>query len=324
MKKLTIPNLLILFIISVSLFTIGKAILTDTFNKKIAIDQEASVVNIKKLAKARKKKTLDEINRIRTSETFLSENHYDDIKRRLDDLTKQGVSGLEPYYQAIERLNPRAIAIQDAVRQTAGTTPPKPNCTGNPSPVFTHDITDMSKVQYIVPPPTMGAGPSLKPHSYIGTDHARVPVYAPTDMTVQDGAYSVGGPYMFDFKVSCEVTVRFGHMTDPVDALKKLLPSEPATDSRTNELSPIHFKAGELVGYTTGTDRAGNWDYGVYNTSVTNRYANDPNWGGSATYTTAVCPFDYFTADLKAAYASKFQPEALGGNPPHGESFCKI
>ena len=199
---------------------------------------------------------------------------------------------------------------------------PKPTCESSPSPVFTNHITDMSKVNYIGPPPTMGAGPSLKPHSYIGTDHVRVPVYAPTAITLQGGAHYIGGPYMMDFKASCEVTIRFGHITEPVDAIKQLLPSEPKDDSRTQNLAPVVFAAGELLGYTTGTDMAGNWDFGVYNSATSNRYAADPDWSNSATYTTAVCPFDYFTPDLKSAYTSKFNSTAMAGNPPHGEPFC--
>ncbi|MBI4155618.1 MAG: hypothetical protein HY507_00085 [Candidatus Zambryskibacteria bacterium] len=181
----------------------------------------------------------------------------------------------------------------------------------------------MSKVNYIGPPPTMGAGPSLKTHSYIGTDHARVPVYAPVQMTLESGSYNVGGPYMVEFRASCEVRVRFGHMTEPVLAIKKLLPAEPKQDSRTEELAPIVFAAGEIVGYTTGTDVAGNWDFGVYNSTTQNRYVDDQNWNNSTTYTTAVCPFDYFTPNLKSVYFSKFNSGALGGNPPHGEPFCK-
>lgn len=170
----------------------------------------------------------------------------------------------------------------------------------------------------------MGAGPSLKTHSYIGTDHAHVPVYAPAAMTLESGSHYVGGPYMMEFRVSCEVKVRFGHITEPVEAIKNLLPSEPKQDSRTEVLPPITFAAGELVGYTTGTSAAGNWDYGVYNSAVRNRYADDPNWSNSTTYTTAVCPFDYFSDNLRAAYVAKFNSAILGGNPPHGEPFCKI
>lgn len=202
--------------------------------------------------------------------------------------------------------------------------PLRPTCESNVSPVFTNDITDMSRVNYIGPPPTMGAGPSLKTHSYIGTDHARVPVYAPAAMTLESGSHYVGGPYMMEFRVSCEVNVRFGHITEPVEAIKNLLPSEPKQDSRTEVLPPLTFAAGELVGYTTGTSAAGNWDYGVYNSAVRNRYGDDPNWSNSTTYTTAVCPFDYFSDNLRAAYVAKFNSAILGGNPSHGEPFCKI
>ncbi|MBI2610510.1 hypothetical protein HYW60_01065 [Candidatus Kaiserbacteria bacterium] len=203
--------------------------------------------------------------------------------------------------------------------------PPEPMCESNSSPVFTNHITDMSKVNYIVPPPTMGAGPSLKPHSYIGTDHARVPVYAPIDMTLITGAHTFDGPYGFIFKVNCEVQLRFGHITEPIQEIKDVFPSTPAQDSRDQKIDhEIFFKAGDVIAYTTGTEMAGNWDFGVYNSATSNRYANDPEWNISATYTTAVCPFDYFEASLRQAYVSKFNSAILGGNPPHGESFCKI
>ncbi|MBI2450459.1 MAG: hypothetical protein HYV47_02910 [Candidatus Nealsonbacteria bacterium] len=209
------------------------------------------------------------------------------------------------------------------ISQTVDQSNKLPACKSNPSPSFTNHITDISKVRYIVPPPTMGAGPSLKPHSYIGTDGQNVPVYAPAAATLKSGSHSVGGPYLIEFLISCEVTVRFGHITNPVDAIKNLLPKEPQQGSQTQELEPISFSAGELIGYTTGTSQAGNWDFGVYNSTISNRYADDPNWNSSSVYTTAVCPFDYFTSSLKSAYQSKYNSYALGGNPPHGESFCQ-
>jgi len=151
---------------------------------------------------------------------------------------------------------------------------PEPSCLSNTSPTFTNHITDLGQVNYVVPPPTMGSGPSLKTHSYIGTDHVNVPIYAPAAMTLNAGSHYMGGPYTIEFLASCEVTVRFGHVTNPVDKIKNLLPSEPGESS--------------------------------------------------ATYTTAVCPFDYFTSGLRAAYVAKFDTEILGGNPPHGESFCEF
>lgn len=200
---------------------------------------------------------------------------------------------------------------------------PVAGCQSNSSPVFSKHITDTSKINYIAPPPTLGAGPSLKAHSYIGTDHARVPVYAPVDMALISGAHYVGGPFALIFKVSCEVELRMGHITEPISEVKSVFPAEPSSSSVDEKIDhEISFKAGDLIAYTTGTSAAGNWDFGVYNSSKPNRYASDSAWNWSKVHTTAVCPFDYFTASLKSAYTSKFNSQILGGNPPHGDSFC--
>lgn len=257
--------------------------------------------------------------------------HFIRLNTQLDEALTAGANqeSIQKLRTLLATVDPNAISSASSHATPSPTPPPtaapsKQNCTSNPSPVFTNHITDIHKVNYVATPPTMGAGPSLKTHSYIGTDHARVPIYAPTAMTLKSGSHYVGGPYMFEFQVSCEVVVRFGHVTNPVDSIKNLLPSEPKSGSQTQELNPVSFAAGEVIAYTTGTDAAGNWDFGVYNSATTNRYVNDANWNNSATYTTAVCPFEYFTQDLKSMYASKFNASILGGNPPHGESFCNI
>ena len=269
-----------------------------------------------------------EVRNAQEKKTFFSPEHATRILSDLLRLEENGYlkSEIEKLRQIVYDFSPH---LQDQAKQSqsapsAYKTAAEANCASNATPLFTNDITDMSKVNYIGPPPTMGAGPSLKTHSYIGTDHARVPVYAPAAMALESGSHYIGGPYMMEFRVSCEVKVRFGHITEPVEVIRKLLPSEPKQDSRTEELTPITFAAGELVGYTTGTDMAGNWDFGVYNSTVQNRYADDPDWGNSTTYTSAICPFDYFPAGMRSAYVAKFNSAALGGNPPHGEPFCAI
>lgn len=258
--------------------------------------------------------------------TYLSPDH---AKRITDDLNNLETLGYEksklvPLRQIVIDLSPHA---QDEIKQKQATSAPpqifQMNCQNDPSPVFSKHITDISKVRYISPPPTMGSGPSLKTHSYIGTEHERVPVYAPVAMTLASGAHYVGGPYTMEFQVSCQVKIRFGHITEPVESIRTLLPGTPAQDSRTQELVPIQFAAGELLGYTTGTDVAGNWDFGVYNSSKNNRYIDDPDWNWSDTHTKAVCPFDYFSNELKSEYVSRFNSAILAGNSPHGESFCK-
>ncbi|PIZ45807.1 hypothetical protein COY32_04620 [candidate division WWE3 bacterium CG_4_10_14_0_2_um_filter_41_14] len=202
-------------------------------------------------------------------------------------------------------------------------TPTIPSCYSNVSPTFSSPITDMASISYVVAPPTMGSGPNLKTHGYIGTNGARVPIYAPTAMTLSSGAYYMGGPYTLEFKASCEVTVRFGHVTEPVASILATLPQTPSTSSATSELTPISFATGELIAYTTGTSQAGNWDFGVYNSATSNRFASDPAWNTSSVYTTAVCPFTYFLPDIKTQYYAKFNSTILSGNPPYGDTFCQ-
>ena len=259
-----------------------------------------------------------EIMEVKKSGLFFSVEHEQRVEREIASLERRryAQSEIDRLRQMVFEISPH---LQDIPKNNQ---PVVSNCVSNPAPVFTHHITDVEKIVYVGPPPTMGAGPNLKTHSYIGTEHARVPVYAPAAMTLESGSYYIGGPYMMEFLVSCEVKVRFGHITEPVDAIKKLLPESPQPDSRTQGLAPVSFAAGELVGYTTGTSAAGNWDFGVYNGATLNRYASDPNWNTSTVNTTAVCPFTYFRADLKSVYVSKFNPAVLGGNPPHGDSFC--
>lgn len=198
------------------------------------------------------------------------------------------------------------------------------DCKSDPHPVFSHHVTDTSKIINIVIPPNIVNG-ELKTHSYIETDHARVPLYAPADMTLESGAYYVTGPYRLDFRVSCEVTIRFAHITEPVEIIRSVFPSTPAEEnnSRDQEItSHPSFKAGDLIGYTTGTSAAGNWDFGVYNSTVQNKYASDTKYNFSSINTTAVCPYDYFPSDLKAIYVAKFNTRSNGGATPDGASFC--
>ncbi|MBI1839114.1 MAG: hypothetical protein HYR95_02385 [Candidatus Colwellbacteria bacterium] len=272
-----------------------------------------------------------EISTIADDNRPIGPEHYARLKSELNAAQTVGTNQkrVQELQTMLETVNPNNIVSTASPAPAPSPSPSSgpsatttPNCISNPSPTFTNHITDTSKVSYVAPPPTMGSGPSLKTHSYIGTNGANVPVYAPAAMTLKAGSHSVGGPYTFEFQISCEVTVRFGHVTNPVDTIKTLLPSEPQSGSQTQELSPISFAAGELIAYTTGTAIASNWDFGVYNSAVSNRYASDPNWNNSTTYTTAVCPFDYFSPFLKSAYTAKFNSAILGGNPPHGVSFC--
>ncbi|OGG44810.1 hypothetical protein A2673_02125 [Candidatus Kaiserbacteria bacterium RIFCSPHIGHO2_01_FULL_50_13] len=211
--------------------------------------------------------------------------------------------------------------------QSSSAIPSEPSCVSNSNPVFTHHITDTTMFSQIKPPPNKTPEGDLKPHSYIETHGQRVPVYAPVDMTLIGGAYFEGGPYGLDFRVSCEVRLRFGHISEPVEVIREVFPDRPAPagDSRDQKIKhEVSFKAGDLLAYTVGTNPgAGNWDFGVYNSNVKNRYADDPKYNWSDINTTAVCPYGYFTEELLSVYKSKYDFSGYGALIPDGESFCE-
>lgn len=128
---------------------------------------------------------------------------------------------------------------------------------------------------------------------------------------------------MFDFRVSCEVTLRLAHVTDPIAKLKDTLPSEPQSGSQNKEVKPpVAVKAGELIAYSGGPPHVPNsgLDFGVYNSTKPNRYAGSQT---STIYTTAVCPFDYFPESIRAAYKPKFDIDRNANMVADGQSFCQ-
>ncbi|MFT7507487.1 MAG: hypothetical protein ACI92I_000642 [Acidimicrobiales bacterium] len=192
-------------------------------------------------------------------------------------------------------------------------------CVSNSAPVFTHDITDVSRIYQITPPGTIFSNDVVKSHSYLWIeDGKKVPVYAPVDMNLSSGSYSSNGTvahFLLFFKVSCEVEVKFDHILEPVQAIRDVLPAEPAlNDSRTSApADKVFFKAGDLVGYTPGNPGSHNWDFGVYNTTL---YPN-PVTKGVANLAEidkrADCAYDYFTTEKKNTYRDLFLTE-IGGS----------
>lgn len=195
-------------------------------------------------------------------------------------------------------------------------------CTSNKSPTFTNHITNMTKVTKVSPPPML-LGSGLKTHSYLSVT-GKVPVYAPAAATLESGAYYLegnpGGEYILTFDVSCEVRFRFDHVVSPVQKIRDALNQSPQSDTRSNKpTQTVSVAAGEQIGETTGTVNLV-WDFGVYNSATTNKYAGDPTYNSSDIYTTAVCPFDYFSAAMRTAYSSKFGP--INDQTPVTTEFC--
>lgn len=201
-------------------------------------------------------------------------------------------------------------------------------CVSNQRPTFTKYLIDPALVTNILPPPNRPKTDLtvLKTHSYINTPSMSAPIYAPADMELIKGAHYVGGPYSLDFKVSCEVMLRLGHIANPVQKIKEAFPVEPKNGSTDEIVNPsIAFKAGELVGYSGGPPYtlAVGFDFGVYNSTTPNRFAGEPDKYTSAIYTTAVCPFDYFTSAIRDEYKAKFYLQTHEGMQYDLPHFCQ-
>ena len=109
---------------------------------------------------------------------------------------------------------------------------PKLGCEKNPAPIFTTHITDLEKIDYIVPPGNVERYPDgkvLKTHSYMKGPN-KVEIRAPIDSTLFQGVYVLEGDigqYALFFEVSCEVFYLFDHVVDPPEKIAKVFPETP-------------------------------------------------------------------------------------------------
>ncbi len=187
-------------------------------------------------------------------------------------------------------------------------------CKNDPKPVFTHDLTDPGLIDHVQ---IYGLGettPRFRSFLWINTAKTtKVPVYAPIDSDLVAGVYkSARGATDFDIHlmVSCQVWYLVNHITDPVDKIRQAINTNPATTTADiPKISPpIHFVAGELLGYTTGTPLAHNWDFGVFDLNHSNQFVNQARYDQEkyGVIQTALCPFDVFPDAQKAVYYSLF------------------
>lgn len=270
---------------------------------------------------------IQELAEAKKNGTYLSPEHLVRVFADIAVLERMG-------YEKSETDRLRALAMElsphltDQERLAAGETGggqgqlggenSQSGCVSNPNPVFTADITDLSRISAVTPPGMLMQGDVLKSHSYIwiGGD-GKVPVYAPVDASLVAGVY-LDHPdgnldYGLIFQVSCEVEFRLGHITDPNEQIRAAFPTPKVGDSRDDPITHIPFKAGDLLGYTSGTRQAHNWDFGVYNTA-----RPDPDaaaFGATGKDARANCPYDYYSADKRSVYSNLFNSDMKGGVP---------
>jgi hypothetical protein len=191
-------------------------------------------------------------------------------------------------------------------------------CKSNPHPVFTANLTDPNDIRLIQP---LGLGevePRFRTFLWIDTAvaPAKIPIYAPIAGNFVNGVYKdVKGLVDYDlhFVVSCQIWFTINHVSNPIAAIRQDLPSTPQVGTTQTDGVPVkhilHFKAGQLIGYTTGTTLAHDFDFGVFDTTHVNKFSNLTRFkvnGANTKYLTAVCPYDFFTPAKRAVWYSKF------------------
>ncbi len=192
-------------------------------------------------------------------------------------------------------------------------------CKNDPKPIFTHDLTDPSLIDHIQ---IYGLGEIFpRFRSFLSINPAKatkVPVYAPVDSDLVEAVYKTiikESQPVTDFDVhlmvSCQVWYLVNHITDPVDKIRRVLPATPVTNTMDppNISPPIHFAAGELLGYTSGTPNSSHgWDFGVFDLTHANQFVNQSRYEQDryGKIQTAICPFDVFPEAKKAAYYNLF------------------
>ena len=196
-------------------------------------------------------------------------------------------------------------------------------CVSDQAPHF----TDLTKIDSILPPAVL-SGNRVKNRSYvsIGRDQNgevyEVPVYAPVDSTLTGITFYLASmqdkqgmlvnveQYSLSFQVSCEVSYDFDHLWRLAESIAPLAATTPSTTTRNAAVqTSLSLNAGDLIGYTTGTIVAHNWDFVFANSSkridVVNleRYANAGDLRGLLH---ADCPYDYFVDDLRTEHYALF------------------
>lgn len=222
--------------------------------------------------------------------------------------------------------------VKRPIGQNDNSQPPKPNqsqpvtassqartnpylgvpCVSDPNPKFTHDLTEAEKIAKVTPTSLVAA--KSQDRSFLWIDMSKtdkVPIFAPVDADLVRGVYKISKTvdtidYDLHFQVSCEVWFFINHISEPIDKIKSQFGDKPAnaTNNLTSVNPPMQFKAGELIGYTTGTAQAHNFDFAVFDLNHANKLVGELSSTDSR-FENFICPFDLFPGNLKNEYYKK-------------------
>lgn len=201
-------------------------------------------------------------------------------------------------------------------------------CQSNPSPKFTHDFTESNLIAKVTPPSLVASKSQDRAFLWIDSSKTpKVPIYAPVDADLIRGVYKTRTTkgkdtidYDLHFQVSCEVWFFINHISDPENKIKNFFPKTPASTTASENYTkfspPLHFNAGDLIGYTTGTFEAHNFDFAVFDLNNTNKFVGELK-SNDTRFNNFICPFDIFPENIKSSYYQKLIPDLIP------ESNCK-
>jgi hypothetical protein len=208
-------------------------------------------------------------------------------------------------------------------------------CKDDPKITFSHDFSEADNIQVINPP--VISNTNVRDRAWVALNWDKVHqvnVYAPTDADIISGVYKVeqigktNTDYDLWFQMSCTRWFFINHISNPIAQIRALLPSQPvsqatngtsATASMAQFSHPLHVTAGQLLGYTTGTSGAHNFDLGVFDNNVHNTLPASYTKGDTSDRREmhAICGFDWFPAVIKAKYYA-----VLAASPHETGSLC--
>ncbi len=182
----------------------------------------------------------------------------------------------------------------------------------NPNVTFTASFTELNDIDHIEPLGELQAFHNYSAHTYvfIKSDVAEVPVYAPTDMDLINVTYD-GIDYQPMFRASCEVVLRFGHITNPIAAIQDLATNQGISMFEGQPPTLLQFEAGELLGTTSGTAQAKSFDFGVYHSDRPQAFLNNDRFHPVETFRFSSCPYDYYSGSLRNQMYDLFGPKPL-------------
>jgi hypothetical protein len=222
-----------------------------------------------------------------------------------------------------------AATVHATPAPTLGPVADESGCTSDPAPSLTHVITDLTKIDFIVPM-IVPSGNWLKNRSYFRIKDDpdapgqgfQVPVYAPVDavltgitryvesVTNLDGVLVEQDQFDLEFRVSCEISFGFDHVARLVGEPELVQPLVAVRDTRDAQKSvSVAVSAGDLIGHTRGTSGAHTWDFLMRNTGTDIRYANQERYeamGDLRKLRDAECPYDFYDEGLRSQYLALF------------------